>query len=86
VTGNALGREDDLEHTGEFAPLGVGAAAAHSQGPAFQTFESFDFDAQLGNGAGGGGLIEDFFLGGFNFVVGGFVEILHVLNGIELDE
>ena len=46
----------------------------------FQALQSFDFRPQLGDGACGGGLIEDFLLGGFDFVVGRFFQILDVFS------
>jgi hypothetical protein len=73
------GRGEDLtQQAGQFAPLGIGAAAADGQRLAFQTFQGFDLDAQFGDGTGGGGLVEDFFLGGFDFVVGRFVQVFNV--------
>jgi len=70
--------EDFREQAGQFAPLGIGAAAADGQCLAFQTFQRFDLDAQLGDGTGGGRLVEDFFLGGSDFVVGRLVQIVKI--------
>jgi hypothetical protein len=43
-----------------------------------EPFQGFDLDAQFGDRAGGGGLVEDFFLGGSDFVVGCFVQVCNV--------
>jgi hypothetical protein len=46
--------------------------------PGFRAFQGFDLDAQFGDRARGGGLVEDFFLGGSDFVVGCFVQVCNV--------
>jgi hypothetical protein len=80
--GNAVadgGRGEDFgEQAGQLAPLGIGAAAADCQRLDFQPFQGFDLDAQFGDRAGGGGLVENFFLGGSDFVVGCFVQVINV--------
>jgi hypothetical protein len=66
------------EQAGQLAPLGIGAAAADSQRLAFEPFQGLDLDAQFGDRARGGGLVENFFLGGGDFVVGRFVQVIDV--------
>ena len=75
---NDAGGEYLAEQAGQFAPLGIGAAAANGQGMTFESFQRFYFDAQFGHRARGGRLIEDFFFGGFDFVVGGFIKVIDV--------
>ena len=79
LIGHGAGREDFSQQARQLAPLGVAAAAAHRQGMLFEPCQGFNFHAQLGDGARGGGLVEDFFLGGFDFVVGCFVQIFHIV-------
>jgi hypothetical protein len=66
------------EETGEFAPFGVGAAAADRQRLSFEPLQGFDLDAQFGHRAGGGGLVENALLCRFQLVVGRFVEVVEV--------
>ena len=66
------------KQAGQLKPLGVGTAAADGQRMPFQPLQGFDFDAQLRNRAGGGGLIENFRLGGLDFNVGRLVKVLYV--------
>ena len=79
--GDAGGGEDGFEHAGEFAPLGV-AGAADVGGEGLEAFEDGDFGFELGDGLGGGGLVEDLLADGFDFVLGGVVEVLDVV-GVE---
>ncbi len=77
------GRGEDLaEQARQFAPLGVGAAAAHRQGLGFEPLQGVDLAAQLGDGARGGGLIEDRLLGGLDLVVRRFFQVVDVV-GVE---
>ena len=70
--------EDFAEQAGQFTPLGIGTAATDRQGTTLQPCKGFNLDPQLGNGAGGSGLVENFFLGGFDFVVRRFIQVLNV--------
>ncbi len=67
----------------ETVPLAVAAGAADPRGQLLQLFEHADFDLQLGDRAGGGGLVDDLFLGFFDFGVGGVVEFLQVVEGVD---
>ena len=80
------GRGEDLaEQARQFAPLGVGAAAAYRQGLGFEPLQGVDLAAQLGDGARGGGLIEDRLLGGLDLVVRRFFQVGDVV-GVELGQ
>ena len=63
-------------------PLGVGAAAAHLERQALQPLQGVDLGAQLGDGPGGGGAVENGVLGGQQLVLRGVVEVVDVL-GVE---
>ena len=70
--------EDFTSRLGSHATC-IGAAATHGNRLRLQPLEGFDFESQFGDGASGGGLIEDFFLGGFDFVVRRFIQVLNIL-------
>ena len=74
--------EDFAEQAGQLAPLGVRAAAANGERERLQALQGLDLGLQLGDGAGGGRLVENLFLGGFDFVVRRVFEILDIL-GVE---
>ena len=45
---------------------------------AFQRFQRLDLDPQLRDRPRGGGLVENLLLGGLDFVVGGFLQVLDI--------
>ena len=80
---NGLEGEDFVQQAGQFAPLGVVAAAAHSLGLVFQCREGTDLDPQFGNAACGGGLIEHLLLYRLDLLIRRFVQIVQVI-GIQI--
>ena len=78
---DAGGREDGFQNPGQFAPLGV-AGAADFGSQTLQALEDGYLGLKLGDGAGGGGLVKDLLADGFDFVLGGVVEVLDVV-GVE---
>ena len=70
--------EDLVEQTRELAPLGVRAAATNLERQRLQSLQRSDLGLQLGDRTRRGRLVEDFFLGRFDLVVRGILEILDV--------
>ena len=83
LVGKPVDGKNFAEQARQFPPLGIRAAAAHVERQAFQSLEGVDLGPELGDGLRRGRLIEDGFLGGQDFVLGGLVEVLDVL-GVEV--
>ena len=78
--GVAARSEDLVEEAGQLAPFGVRAAATNREGERLQTFQGLDLRLQFGDGTGGSGLVENFLLGGLDFVVRGVFQVLDILG------
>ena len=73
-----------LEQAGELVPFAVGAGLADAVSEFLQVLEHPDFDLQLRDGAGRRGLVDDLLLGLFDFGVGGVVEVVEVVVGVQI--
>ena len=82
AVGDRAGGEDFAEEACQLTPLGVGAAAANTEGECLQALQRLDLGPQLGDAASRRCLVENFFLGGFDLVVRRVFEVLDIL-GIE---
>ena len=63
---------------GELAPLAIVPAAPSPSALGLQMLERRDFGLQFLDSTGRGGLIKDLFLGGGDFVVRRFVQIIDI--------
>ena len=70
--------EDLAEQRRQLAPLLVLAAAPDRVREAFQSLQRLDLDPQFLDRARGRGLVEDLFLGRFQFGVGRIVQVLDI--------
>ena len=73
--------ENLAQQAGELSPLRIRAAATHAQGEGFQPGERFDFGLQLGDRAGGRGLVKNLFFGGGDLFLGRVFQVLDVFRG-----
>src|SRR5437773_1919937 len=66
----------------KFAPLRISSASAHGKGQVLQTRKRRDFRLQFLDRASRGGLIENLFFGGLDFVLRRIFQVLNIV-GIE---
>ena len=68
-----------LKQTRQFIPFSVRSGFSHIESEPLQVLEQCNFSAEISDGPGGGGLIDDLLLDRLNFGVGSVVQVINIV-------